>query len=59
MAHEIVIYRSVPVICKDKHGHRFYGDIPVVRLNTVTDQLESVANTRGMGYAGRNRIKHR
>lgn len=36
-----------------------YGDIPVVRLNEITDKLEAVVNTRGRAYAARKRLMYR
>jgi len=56
---DFTIYRDVPVICKNKNGRKYYGDVPVVRLNRITDKFEEVVNTRGNGYAGRTRLKHR
>lgn len=59
MAHGFVIYRDVPVICKDRFGRKYLGDVPVVRLNDITKIFEPVINTRGYGYAGRDRLCYR
>lgn len=57
--HQFVIYKDVPLIVEDKSGNKFLGDVPIVRWNEVTKNFEPVVNTRGNGYAGRNRQKHR
>lgn len=59
MAHQFVVYCDVPVICEDKQGKKYLGDIPVVRYNEITKTFENVVNTRGRGYGGRTRIKYR
>lgn len=70
--HKFVIYKDVPVIIERKMMHvrkiggriygsfcKDYGDIPVVVFNEETKQFEPVLNSRGKGYAGRNRKMHR
>ncbi len=59
MADEFAIWCDVPVVCEDKQGQKYYGDVPVARFNEVTRKFEPVVNTRGKGYAGRNRMKYR
>lgn len=59
LAHQFVIYKDTPVIYEDKNGDKFYGDVPIVRRNDQTGKFEEVINTRGNGYAGRHRKKHR
>lgn len=59
MAHEFVIYRSVPVIIEDRHGRKDYGDVPVVRYNEITRKFEDVVNPRGNAYGARRRMRYR
>jgi|PlaIllAssembly_1097288.scaffolds.fasta_scaffold1342242_1 hypothetical protein len=59
MAHQFVVYRDVPVICENAAGVKYLGDIPVIRYNEITKIFESVVNTRGYGYAGRDRLCYR
>ena len=56
---DFVIFCDVPVIYQDRQGRKFYGDIPVARLNNITGKMECVDNPRGLAYAARNRLKYR
>jgi hypothetical protein len=66
----MIFWRDVPVRINHKcwHIHKIggifhrdftkdYGDLPVGRINTVTNRAEAVVNNRGMAYATRNRKK--
>ncbi len=53
------IWRDVPIICKDRHGKYYYGDVPVGVIGVKPQGYFVVENTRGHGYAGRNRMKYR
>lgn len=55
----MIIYRDVPVIYEDRQGRKYYGDVPVVRFNEITRQLEAVVNTRGNAYGARLRQCYR
>lgn len=72
MINHVVFYRDVlvPIVRKEfiirKVGgrtfHKFinsFGDLPAANMNLTTGKMEEVVNTRGFGYAGRNRLKHR
>ena len=59
MAHEFVIYKSVPVVYEDKKGRSYYGDVPVVRYNEITGKFEPVVNPRGNAYGARSRQRYR
>ena len=61
MAREITfaIWRDVPVLCEDRHGVRYWGDIPCVNYNPITRKLEPVENRRGNAYAARARMRYR
>ena len=59
MAHEFVIYRSVPVTYQDRQGRSYYGDVPVVRFNEITRKMEAVDNPRGNAYGARHRQRYR
>ncbi len=59
MAHEFVIYRSVPVVYKERDGKTYYGDVPVVRYNEITRKFEEVVNPRGNAYGARRRMRYR
>lgn len=59
MEHNVVIWCDVPVVCKDRYGRRYYGDIPVVNYNKITHRFEPVENRRGNAYAARGRYKYR
>lgn len=37
----------------------FFGDVPVIRWNEVTDKIEPVVNLRGRAYAARKRFAYR
>lgn len=68
MSDIFTIYRDVPVPIRHKiwHIHKFggilhkdftkdFGDIPIITKNHITGLFELVVNTRGYGYACRNR----
>ena len=59
MAHEFVIYRSVPVVYEDRAGRQYYGDVPVTRYNEITGKFEAVENPRGNAYGARRRQRYR
>lgn len=59
MADDFAFWRNVPVIYEDAQGRRFYGDVPCVRYNDITDKFEPVDNPRGNAYAARLRMKYR
>jgi hypothetical protein len=59
MAHEFVVYRSVPIVIEDRYGRKDWGDIPVVRYNEITRKFEPVDNPRGNAYGARRRQRYR
>ena len=69
---DFVMWKDVPIRIYHKifHIHKInkkyhkdftydWGDIPLMRLNLITNKFEPVINTRGYGYARRRDIKYR
>ena len=68
----MIIWKDVPVKIRHKiwHVHKIngihhkdftndYGDIPVVRFNSISLKWEKVVNNRGLAYAARKRLKYK
>jgi hypothetical protein len=60
---------SVPIVHKIFHIHKIggklhrdftkdFGDVPVCRLNSITQKMEMVVNPRGLSYAARTRKEY-
>jgi len=69
---DFVIWQDmpVPIINKETHVRKIggktyrsfiktFGDIPIVRINLITNKWEPVVNYRGKAYAARKRLKYR
>lgn len=70
--HKFVVYKDVPATIEIKMWHvrkiggtprrsfiKDVGDVPVMVYNEETKTFVPVDNTRGNGYAGRNRKMYR
>lgn len=56
---DFVVWNSTPDIIKLRTGEKELGDIPVFRINPVTNSPEEVVNNRGRAYGLRRALKYR
>lgn len=55
----LILWKDVPIIIKNRHMQKEYGDIPVAEIDAVTCKIAMVHNQRGLAYAARKRLKYR